>query len=772
MAIKLKNNNTEEIKKEKKERRRWLWYLVILSVLAAFLMQWNYPRLQQKAMDLYENPLESQEFIEQLYQSNYVLYKDLYEKVNKESISYQDLYFKITASDAEPEQFADELVSRGDVTSYEMDSQGEPFLMYEGKTYRGSEIKDFYMRIHVKEMHQPYQYDFEGIFNELSQLMDYTIIDNKTGEKVTNSSRDMSGSEGYHDYVKISYDEASLAETMAVRGEQPDLLFKRVSDRGRIEHLQPYKEELEKEFLVSISITGPSSCTVIYGITEENWQRLCNVMNDGDNAKLFYTDNPFTFLNYSWMENAFDYLQSHLKNLLWLFGTSLVLLAFFIPLGNKSPWNLKLFQIPLELLVFLAFCIFPLADEFAWSVSRMLLGRIPDNFLRQCGYFAYLSGLFGAIICVTYHVRQLREMGWKNYIKTYSLIYRFFPFISKKTKEFYHYLISFDVSTSTNKIIIRILVINGVVVLLCCSFWLFGAFGILIYSIILYFVLRKYVSDLKKNYEILLRATNQMAEGNLHVTIEEDLGLFEPFKPQITKIQEGFRNAVEEEVKSQRMKTELITNVSHDLKTPLTAIITYVDLLKDENLTVEQRREYVETLDKKSMRLKVLIEDLFEVSKANSKNVTLNLVEADLVNLLKQVQCELEEKLKASELSIRMNAPEEKVLLQLDSEKTYRVYENLLNNVAKYALPGTRVYLDVVNEEKSVTVVLKNISASELTVNPAELTERFVRGDASRNTEGSGLGLAIARSFVELQGGRMKLEIDGDLFKVTTTWYK
>ena len=143
-----------------------------------------------------------------------------------------------------------------------------------------------------------------------------------------------------------------------------------------------------------------------------------------------------------------------------------------------------------------------------------------------------------------------------------------------------------------------------------------------------------------------------------------------------------------------------------------------------------------------------------------------------MVNLIKQVQLELEEQLQAAGLSVRMHAPEGKVSVKLDSQKTYRIYENLIGNICKYALRDTRVYIDVTEEENSVSVVLKNISATELTVNPMELTERFVRGDSSRNTEGSGLGLAIAKSFTELQNGKMSLELDGDLFKVTTVWYK
>lgn len=251
------------------------------------------------------------------------------------------------------------------------------------------------------------------------------------------------------------------------------------------------------------------------------------------------------------------------------------------------------------------------------------------------------------------------------------------------------------------------------------------------------------------------------------------------------------------------MKTELITNVSHDLKTPLTAIITYVNLLKDENITEEERRSYIDILDRKSLRLKKLIEDLFEVSKAASGNVELKKSPVDLSEMVRQAVAEQQDRLEAAGIDCRVRTPgsgwstsvpaafantdnnstdaairssassepggnttnPERVLLELDSEKTYRVLENLLVNVAKYALAGTRawVQLEVISDEAVITI--KNTSAQELDFDVDTLTERFVRGDKSRNTEGSGLGLAIVKNFVELQGGQFEIVTDGDLFK-------
>ena len=242
---------------------------------------------------------------------------------------------------------------------------------------------------------------------------------------------------------------------------------------------------------------------------------------------------------------------------------------------------------------------------------------------------------------------------------------------------------------------------------------------------------------------------------------------YRQMKNLVTKEREA---ALKLAAQSEQRKNDLVVYLAHDLKTPLTAIITYINLLKEGGLTEQQRREYIATLERKSLRLKSLIEDLFEFSKASSHNITLNIMDVDIMNLIKQVAFEMSDKLGETGLDVRMNLTEEKVILPLDSQKTYRIYENLFGNIAKYALPGTRVYVNGFRIDDMVVITLKNISAQEITVDSSELTERFVRGDASRNTEGSGLGLAIAKSFTELQGGLLELEVDGDLFKIILMW--
>lgn len=256
------------------------------------------------------------------------------------------------------------------------------------------------------------------------------------------------------------------------------------------------------------------------------------------------------------------------------------------------------------------------------------------------------------------------------------------------------------------------------------------------------------------------------AEGKLTYKIDEKgKGHLKELAHDINNIKEGLKKSVENEIKSENMKTELITNVSHDLKTPLTSIINYIDLLKREDIEPENARDYINILDKKSQRLKVLIEDLFEASKAASGSMELNISKIDVGQLLKQALGENDERFKESNLNVKLNLPEEKIFINADGKRLYRVFENLLSNIVKYSLSNSRVYIDMFKEGNEVVIVMKNISAYELSFDTSEITNRFKRGDSSRTTEGSGLGLAIAKSIVELHNGSFKIEVDGDLFK-------
>ena len=303
--------------------------------------------------------------------------------------------------------------------------------------------------------------------------------------------------------------------------------------------------------------------------------------------------------------------------------------------------------------------------------------------------------------------------------------------------------------------------------------WSNGIIG-LILTIILYVVTFSYLIKRIKSYSKIKDAINQLYNGDTGIYLEETK-LSKEMKEigkQINDIAGGLSNAIEEKLKSERLKTELITNVSHDIKTPLTSIINYVDLLKKEGSNSEKAKEYLDILDNKSQRLKKLTEDLVEASKASAGAIKLNIERLNVNELIKQISGEFEDKFKYHNLQEIITFPESDVYINADSRYMYRVLENMYSNISKYAMEGTRVYTDILEKDGIITIQLKNVSKQKLNISVDELMQRFVRGEASRNTEGSGLGLSIARSLTELQQGKFNIYLDGDLFKVTIEFEK
>ena len=270
----------------------------------------------------------------------------------------------------------------------------------------------------------------------------------------------------------------------------------------------------------------------------------------------------------------------------------------------------------------------------------------------------------------------------------------------------------------------------------------------------------------------LLTAGHKLAAGDESCVVDTSK-LYGPFREHgedLNTIRDGVSLAVEARMRSEHFRTELITNVSHDIKTPLTSIINYVDLLGKEKPENEKMREYIDVLQRQSARLKKLIDDLLEASKASTGNLTVNAEPCDVGVLLDQTLGEYGEKLSAAGLEPVLTKPEKPVIIMADGRHMWRIFDNLLNNICKYSQRGTRVYLEVCERDGKAVVTFRNISSRQLNISSDELMERFVRGDSSRNTEGSGLGLNIAQSLAQLQKGTMELTVDGDLFKVTLTF--
>jgi signal transduction histidine kinase len=281
----------------------------------------------------------------------------------------------------------------------------------------------------------------------------------------------------------------------------------------------------------------------------------------------------------------------------------------------------------------------------------------------------------------------------------------------------------------------------------------------------------KWLLDHWSRIRELVQGTERIRRGDLSCRVAETGNYeFVALSQNINNIASGLEAAVDSKVRSERMKAELITNVSHDLKTPLTSIITYVDLLKREGLASENGPRYLDVLDSKSQRLKTLTDDLFEAARAASGSIATNMERVDVGALLTQGLAELSDKVNESNLDFRVTIPPNKLYVRADGKLLWRVMENLLLNALKYSLPGSRVYVEVAAKEGLIHTTFKNVSASALNIEASELMERFKRGDESRHSEGSGLGLSIAKSLVDLQGGKFTVEIDGDLFKATVSF--
>lgn len=428
---------------------------------------------------------------------------------------------------------------------------------------------------------------------------------------------------------------------------------------------------------------------------------------------------------------------------------------------NKDGLLLKIYRrIPIEIYIIgVIILLFPMFLGFSYIIS--------------------IITKFIAITSIIMWIIYFKNLDEKKALITNSITYNICRFFINIIKNIIKYKNKLPLIKRLILVELVIVIIVGLIFIFLYTTWywqdpffmLIAIIGFLTLSLIIItgIILNK-IDYLDK----IIEGTKKIKNGNINHKIEvKGNDRLATFAQDINNLSEGLENAIDEKFKSERMKAELITNVSHDLKTPLTSIINYVDLIKkEESIEPEYLKDYINVLDNKSKRLKVLIEDLFEASKASSGNIELNIEKLDLNQLLRQSIGENEEKITNSKLDLKVNLLKEPVYINCDGKRMYRVFENLLINISKYSLENTRVYIDMKVDEDKVYLSFKNISAYELNFEADEIIERFRRGDLSRNTEGSGLGLSIARDLVELQGGEFDIQIDGDLFKVNLEFKK
>ena len=464
------------------------------------------------------------------------------------------------------------------------------------------------------------------------------------------------------------------------------------------------------------------------------------LMQDNNIVYIAFTDEFLTPRKSKWQESKLIAKNSLIK----LTGFSLAFILLFIYLGLTI--GRKSFEddvVHLNLLdrlyndIKLALCIMLIVIWFgiAQSISFNEVHRV------MVPVTAIISAL-GLPLVLSF----IKHFKNKTIFK-HTLIYRFF-----------YSIFSFvgDVYSNGSTAVKLVLLVIGYPLLIAITFFIFP----LTIAAAAWLTLKKI-----REYNAIKEGVEKIKNGDLHHTINiNSNGEFGKLASNINKIADGLKEAVDSELKSERLKTELITNVSHDIRTPLTSIITYIDLIKMEEDS-EKIKEYVEILEQKSQRLKLLTDDLFEAAKATSGNIPVNLEKIDIASLITQGLGELNDKIEDMNLEFKINQPQERLYIAADGKLFWRALENLFSNILKYAQRGSRVYISILELENEVSLVIKNISAYELNISADELMERFARGEESRSSQGSGLGLSIAKSLIDIQRGQFKIEVDGDLFK-------
>jgi len=466
-----------------------------------------------------------------------------------------------------------------------------------------------------------------------------------------------------------------------------------------------------------------------------------------------------------------------------IFWIMVVVSAFFSYkyLTDSDKIYEKIKKIPIDIFVIITFVSFIIFNDWTWTVnenilyfSRVINLRNPfhiRNFqvLFMIGLAVFSLSLLGYFI---QRSKDLFSVGLKVFINNTFL----YSVIIKNILSFIANTLS---SSIGKKFVVRLALFTAFSYFLIIFFILQDVndgtqFRILIiyplYLIITNLVIIKVTSNKRNHFIKLTDLVDRVKSGEFDEGVQPFMGYYEDLKNKIITIETGFSEAVTRAITSERMKSDLITNVSHDLKTPLTSIITYIDLLQQEDLAEEKRVQFLKTLEQKSERLRVLIDDLFEVSRASSGALVLEYSEVDVSTLMKQTIEGVSDRILESNLQLKTTFPETPAIIMADGARLHRVFENLIINILKYSLPLTRAYINICMKNEDVVIIFRNISEHEINIDNNELTERFVRAEVSRTTEGSGLGLAIAKNFTEIMGGNLLITTDGDLFKVTITF--
>ncbi len=515
------------------------------------------------------------------------------------------------------------------------------------------------------------------------------------------------------------------------------------------------------EIKTNIDKISQNNVVYNYGITYNDYDIYSSF--NIDNMIEYMLKDP-TYAIYSKLNNISQFFNNKLSYIIPIATILLAVIIIYLiwSIGHekgKDGITLRsIDKISYEIIIMITWFIIVLLICVIGGASS-INSRIPVDFVQS----AYIVSYLGIYVCLLIDViTTIRRIKAKEFWHSF-LVYKIWNKLRQKIDEYG------GKENSTKKITFFYLMFLAIFfILINCATSFLGLVLLVAFLVWIYIKLLKYN---KKLNEVQM-ALRDIYEGKDDVYLDESeqKGVLKRMAKYINDIAGGFSNAIEQSLKSERLKTELITNVSHDIKTPLTSIINYVDLLKKEEFENKQVEQYIAILDNKSQRLKKLIEDLVEASKVQSGNVKLNIEDINLKELLNQTTGEFEDRFEKKNLKIELLVPTDDVIIKADNRYMYRIIENLFSNITKYALENSRIYIELKRESGKVKLSIKNISSEKLNISADELMQRFVRGDKSRHTEGSGLGISIAKSLTELQNGSFDIEIDGDLFKVILQW--
>ena len=568
----------------------------------------------------------------------------------------------------------------------------------------------------------------------------------------------------YNDY---NYDNSSINSYInyIIIDEKTENLYTNIKSSDYIKEIQEMKNK--KNFW---NYEGGKITTNIDFINQDNAKYIIASYSQNylEGVKVYssFDEEAYGYSNSYYIQNTvYEMFKNNQNSPVYLIPiTSVLLLAMVVYLvwaigHEKGKDEIQLSgidKVPYEILITIIF--FALGIFVSLGVASVET-IIPQKMLIPLIVISYL-GSYGSLAVGT--ATTIKRLKAKSFWRSF-LMYKIYAWAKEKVKKLFN--VVSDKNSSKRKITIfywGFIIVSGLIFLATASG--VGVLLLLVFWVFVYILMLKYIEKVDK----INQALKEIYEGNpnVHLEKEELTGVLKQMAEYINDIAGGFTNAIEQSLKSERLKTELITNVSHDIKTPLTSIINYVDLLKQEDIKDEKIKQYIDILNQKSLRLKKLIEDLVEASKVSSGNVKLNIEVIDLKELLAQTIGEFEDRFESKNLKIDIEIPDEEVKIKADNRYMYRVIENLFSNITKYSIDNSRVYISLTKQNDKIKLEIKNISKDKLNISPDELMQRFVRGDKSRYTEGSGLGLSIAKSLTEMQGGKFDINIDGDLFKV------